>query len=346
MRFCSLNTCRWIRVQGSVFHLYIDRVIVFIACPLRLVPLPSTLPGLRQHIPWLSQRRWLLRPSHSCLACGGHLLPGSVGGLGGGRARAALLRSWRLFVVVLRAALFAGVLRDATWIMSQCVQPFPMPFWAKPIIHVGLLFITTILACVRVPTHTQLCSAGFPGGFSVTAFHARFITLIVSRSHGACASSWHRGERNCTSTASKLSKTLMVSTPHPWLRGHFEGTDRSDPLNVGANAPVRGVVQKSPLWRDHQQPRCPTARRGARHGARVPLARADRPGAAGHLHFVKQIGQHELQALLRGLRVEEPRGGRHAAQQGIAVLRRKAKAADLMPRADPQRRHRHHRLVQ
>jgi hypothetical protein len=122
----------------------IDRVIVFIACLLRLMPLPSTLPGLRQHIPWLSQGPWLLRPSPSCLACGGHLLPGSVGMLGCGRAREELRRSWRLFVVVLRVARFAGVLREATWIMGQCVQPFPMPFWAKPIIHVGLLFITTI----------------------------------------------------------------------------------------------------------------------------------------------------------------------------------------------------------
>jgi hypothetical protein len=26
---------------------------------------------------------------------------------------------------------------------------------------------------------------------------------------------------------------LAVSTPHPWLHHHFEGTDRSDSLNVG-----------------------------------------------------------------------------------------------------------------
>lgn len=229
MRFCSLNTCRWMRVQGSVFHPYIDRAIVFIAYPLRLGPLPSTVPGLRQHILWLSQRRWLLRPSHTGLACGGHLLPESVGGLGGGRARAALLRSWKLFGVVCRAALFAGVLWDAVWITSQGVQPFPMPFWAKPITHVGLLFITTILECVRVPTRAQLCLAGFTGGFSVTAFHARFIALRVSRSHGACASSWHQGERNRTSTASKLSKT--------W---------RSRPLIPGCNAISRERIAVTP----------------------------------------------------------------------------------------------------
>src|SRR5215510_6498550 len=109
-----------------------------------------------------------------------------------------------------------GYLRDAIWITSQGVQPFPMPFWAKPVTHVGLLFITAILECVRVPTPAQLCSAGCAGGFSMTAFHARFIALRVSRSHGACASSWHQGERNRTSTASKLSKTWR---PRPLIPG-------------------------------------------------------------------------------------------------------------------------------
>ena len=45
-----------------------------------------------------------------------------------------------------------------------------------------------------------------------------------------------------------------------------------------------------------------------------------------------------MQALLIGVLVEEPGGRRYAAQQGIAVLRRKAKPADLVPLADPQRR--------
>src|SRR5262245_51761626 len=147
MRFCSLNTCRWMRVQGSVVHPSIDRVIVFIACPLRLVPLPSTVPGLCQHILWLSQRHWLLRPSLTGLACGGHLLPESVGALSGGRARAVLLRSWKLCGVVYRAALFAGVLRDGVWITRPCVQPFPVPFWATPIIRVCSSFSTALLEC-------------------------------------------------------------------------------------------------------------------------------------------------------------------------------------------------------
>ena len=41
--------------------------------------------------------------------------------------------------------------------------------------------------------------------------------LRVSRYRGERASPLHQGERNYTSTASKLSKTSLVSVPHPWL---------------------------------------------------------------------------------------------------------------------------------
>ena len=75
MRFCSLKTFRWMRFQGSVSHLSIGAdVAVVIASPLLLTPLPSTSPGLRQPIPWLSHRPLLLSPSFSSPACGGHLL--------------------------------------------------------------------------------------------------------------------------------------------------------------------------------------------------------------------------------------------------------------------------------
>src|SRR5262249_11555271 len=40
--------------------------------------------------------------------------------------------------------------------------------------------------------------------------------LRVSRYRGERASPVHHGERNCTSTLSKLSKTSSVSVPHPW----------------------------------------------------------------------------------------------------------------------------------
>ena len=75
MRFCSLKTLRWSCCQGSVSHLSIGAAAtVVIASPLLLPPLPSTSPGLRQPIPWLSHERLLLSPSLSSPACGGHLL--------------------------------------------------------------------------------------------------------------------------------------------------------------------------------------------------------------------------------------------------------------------------------
>jgi hypothetical protein len=51
--------------------------------------------------------------------------------------------------------------------------------------------------------------------------------LRVSRYRGERASPVHQGERNSTSTTSKLSKTFSVFVPHPWCCHHFEGTDRS-----------------------------------------------------------------------------------------------------------------------
>lgn len=53
-------------------------------------------------------------------------------------------------------------------------QPFPVSFWTKPINRVGLLTMTAIQTQVRVPTHVQPCSMGFPVGFRVTTFQARF----------------------------------------------------------------------------------------------------------------------------------------------------------------------------
>jgi hypothetical protein len=120
-----------------------------------------------------------------------------------------------------------GYLRDASGSREEVSSRSPCPFWTKPITHVGLSHMTTIQARVRVPTPMQLCWAGWPGGFRGTAFYARFTRLRVSRTRGAYASPRHLGERNCTSTAPKLSKTSAVSTPHPWPLCHFEGTDRS-----------------------------------------------------------------------------------------------------------------------
>ena len=75
MRFFSLKTFRWRCFQRSVSHLSIGDVPpVVIASSLLLTPLPSTSPGLRQPILWLSHGLLLLSPSLSAFASGGHLL--------------------------------------------------------------------------------------------------------------------------------------------------------------------------------------------------------------------------------------------------------------------------------
>ena len=113
-----------------------------------------------------------------------------------------------------------------------------------------------------MPTHTQLCSTGFAGGFSVTAFRSRFTVLRISRARGDRASPLHLGERNDTSTGPKLSKTSSVHVPHPWRMRHFEGTDRSLPLcpalpdsldgrhsveYYGSAAPTSALVTSPPI---------------------------------------------------------------------------------------------------
>jgi len=70
--------------------------------------------------------------------------------------------------------------------------------------------MTTIQTRVRLPTHPQLCSAGFTVGFSVTAFRSRFTALRISRSRGDRASPLHLGDRNFTHMEFKLSKTFSV----------------------------------------------------------------------------------------------------------------------------------------
>jgi hypothetical protein len=106
----------------------------------------------------------------------------------------------------------------------------PCPFWTKPIPHVGWHHMTTMQTGVRVPPHTHLCSTGFAGGVSVTALRSRFTVLRIRRDRGDRASPLHLGERHCTSTGPKLSKTSSVHVPHPWRMHHCEGTDRSCPL--------------------------------------------------------------------------------------------------------------------
>src|SRR6516164_8836447 len=111
-----------------MFHPYIGGVApVFIAYWLLVVPLPSTLPCLRQPIPWLSHGPSLVRQSLSSSACGWHLLHWSrLAFHASGELEEELLRSWVPFAVARRVSLFAGILVGCLWITRRSVQPFSM----------------------------------------------------------------------------------------------------------------------------------------------------------------------------------------------------------------------------
>ena len=82
-----------------------------------------------------------------------------------------------------------------------------------------------------------------------------------SRPWGPCVTPASGGEE-LHLYGTQVIKDLAVSTPHPWLRGHFEGTDRSFPLcpvfpdslvgrhsheYYGSAAPTRALVTCPPL---------------------------------------------------------------------------------------------------
>ena len=133
----------------------------------KALPMPSTCtsPSPRQHILWLSQWRWLLGESLP--------VPYPVDTSSG-------LRTARGYSVPpLRMALHEGPHSSPGFsgVSLGRMESRPAPsraFWPKPIIRVGLFNLTTIQTWIRLPVHMQLCSAGFPVGFRVTAFSPRF----------------------------------------------------------------------------------------------------------------------------------------------------------------------------
>ena len=183
---------------------------MFIACPFLLVPLPSTLPGLCQHISWLSHERWLLRPSLSSPACGGPLLLS-----GEGRASEELLRFWVPFAVARRVSLFAGILVGCLWITRRSVQPFSMSVLDQADNPRRLVAHDddSVVSSCAYPYATML------GGMSWRVQGDRLLRplhKIESQSHswGVCITSASEGEE-LHLYDTQVIKDLTVSTLHP-----------------------------------------------------------------------------------------------------------------------------------
>jgi hypothetical protein len=128
----------------------------------------------------------------------------------------------------------------------------PCPCWTKPLTHGGLYHMTTIQTCVRGPTHTPRGSTGCAGGCSVTACRSRCTGLSIRRDRGDRASPLPLGERHCTATGPKVSKTSSVHGPHPWRMRHCEGTDRSCPTWTALPSAAYSEGIRLPM--DHEPP--------------------------------------------------------------------------------------------
>jgi hypothetical protein len=150
-----------------------------------------------------------------------------------GRASGQLLRSWGWFIVALRIALSAGVLRDATWIVGRNVQPFPMPVLDQadnPRRLVAHYDGSEVRLC-SYPYATVL--DGIPWwvqSYRLSGPPHRFDGQ--SPRWGLCITPASRGEESHLYLPQVIKTT--VSTSHPRPLGRFERTDRSFPRAHGS----------------------------------------------------------------------------------------------------------------
>jgi len=97
-----------------------------------------------------------------------------------------------------------------------------------------------------------------------------------SRPWGPCITP-ASGERNCTSTGPKLSKTSSVHVPHPWRMRHFEGTDRSFPLCTALPCALVGRHSHEYYWHSvtlglaSDRPSRVPSQRNVRERRRLPI---------------------------------------------------------------------------
>ena len=77
-------------------------------------------------------------------------------------------------------------------------SPYPIPFWASLLVHVGLLGITMVQTLVRMPTHRHLLAGVTQLDSELTRFSSRFPRLITIRTQGNDAVPGSRGVGDCT----------------------------------------------------------------------------------------------------------------------------------------------------
>jgi hypothetical protein len=117
-----------------------------------------------------------------------------------------------------------GYFGDATWIKRRFVQSFRM--WNDPD-RFSVFVLNQADNPRRLVSHyddsdVSSCAYSYSTVLDgiprwIRSYHLSFPLhgLMVSRYRGECASPLHLGERNCTSTEIKLSKTILASVPNP-----------------------------------------------------------------------------------------------------------------------------------
>lgn len=190
MRFWSLKTCPSIFRQGRSCHLYIGRCAVFITDALLLTPLPSIHASPRQRIRDITPGIGFLENLFRSLLTAGYLLSSSES--------AKRITSFRLAVYrAVRVKLSTGFYGSERWSPFETPGPYPVPFWASLLSHVGL-FPLTMVPFVRIPIHRHLLAGVARLGSGLTRFSSRFPRLITSRAQGDDAFSCSQRLRNFT----------------------------------------------------------------------------------------------------------------------------------------------------
>lgn len=128
--------------------------------------------------------------------------------------------------------------------------------------RVSLAKMTTTQTWVQLLIHVQLCWAGFPAEFRVTAFHPRFTRAGYQPARvGEVLSPQHLRGGNCTHTKAKLSNLpgpsrqvvrsfLTYTTTYAHVS--YERTGRAPSILVGVKvtrSPSRSTWSREAGWR-------------------------------------------------------------------------------------------------
>jgi hypothetical protein len=162
---------------------------VFITYLLLLAPLPSNHTSTRQHIRDVTPGIGFLENLSRSLLAAGCLLSSSESA---GRVTSFRLSVFRTF----RAKLSTGFCGSEPWSPFETPGPYPIPFWASLLSHVGL-FPLTMVSFVRVPTHGHLLAGVARLGSELTRFSSCFPRLITSRPQGDDAFPCSQRVRDC-----------------------------------------------------------------------------------------------------------------------------------------------------